>query len=282
MENTAGPTILTTATSNVTNSASQISKNPGNWFKNNLVRIVIVVLVIGVLAEVFFGAYTLFSPSSSNKLSILPQKVSEMRSSQLSLVPDKKNYKTGETVTVDVKLFTGGYTTDSTDLVVKYDPAFLQAPSNNFAEVGQIYSEYPAVQVDAKNGMVGISGITLPGKSGFSGVGTFAKLNFKALKDGQTQLSIDYQPDSTADSNVVLAGSTKDVLGSVQNVDINISANPGNNSVAQGQSCDSFVQSCQDSNGKGGTQVCKSGMVKDGSCGYDPELTTTCEICKTQ
>jgi hypothetical protein len=283
MENTAGPSIFKSTSENLGQSASQISKNPQGWFKSHLVRIIIVVLIIGVLAEVFFGAYTLFSPSGSKKLSFLPQQTGEMTSAKLSLIPDKTSYKKGDTVTVDVKLFTGSYVTDSADVVIKYDPAFLQASSKDFAQAGNLYSEYPAVQVDEKNGLIGISGITLQGQKSFSGTGVFAKLNFKALKDGQTEVTIEYQPESTADSNVLLTSSTEDILGSVGNASINISpAVPSENSLSGGQSCESFTISCQDQTGKTGTQVCQGGSMQNGSCGYDPVLTTSCGICETR
>lgn len=278
METTAGPSILKNTTDNISQSATQISKNPGNWFKTNWLKVVIIVLVVGVLAEIVFGAYSLFSPSSGGSLNLLAPEANEMRSAQFSLVPDKTSYKKGDVVTVDVKLFTGGYMTDSADLVVKYDPAFLSAADTNFATEGQIYSEYPAVQVDKENGLIGISGITLPGQNSFSGVGSFAKLNFTALKDGQTQVSIDFQPNSTADSNVVLSGSSQDVIGSVVNADINISDTAP--AAMEIKSCEGFKQSCQDSEGRSGTQQCTGGAIVDSSCGYDPKLTVSCEVCK--
>lgn len=269
MENTAGPSTF-----------KEASKNPGNWFRSNLVKIVIGVLVIAVLVEVLFGTYTLFSPSSSKNFSLLPQSVNEMRSAQFSLVANKSSYKKGEIVEIDVRLFTGGYTTDSSDLVVKYDPAYLSASGEDFAVNGEIYSEYPAVQVDGQNGLIGISGITLPGQNSFSGTGSFAKLNFKALKDGQTAVTVDYQPASTADSNVVLSGSTQDILGAVVNADITISDSAPVEAASNVQSCESFTQGCQDNTGKSGRQVCTAGAITDGSCGYDPKLTISCEVCK--
>lgn len=56
METTAGPSILKNTTDNISQSATQISKNPGNWFKRNWLRVVIAVLIIGVLIEIVFGA----------------------------------------------------------------------------------------------------------------------------------------------------------------------------------------------------------------------------------
>lgn len=278
MDNAAGPT--TFKAPDLQSSVSQIPKNYKGWFKSNLAKTVIAVLVIGVLAEVIFGGFSLFAPSVARNLNPLQPAVNEMTSARLSLIPEKLVYKNGETVVVEVKLFTGGYNTDSTDLVVKYDPSFLKPDGKNFAAAGKIYSEYPAVQVDEKNGLIGISGITTPGSGSFLGVGDFAKLNFIAIKNGQTQVSIDYNPDSTADSNVVLSGSAKDILGVVDNAAINISDTASDNANSLPESCGSFTQYCQISPGTVGTQVCNAGTIKESSCGYDPRLTASCEECK--
>lgn len=264
-------------------SVNQLKRDPAGWFKKNIIKIVIAVLVIAVAAELYLGSRTLFLPSKSGSagLSLLPPKVNNLSEAGLSLIADKISYKKGEAVSVNVKLFTGGYTTDSTDLVVKYDPKFLEPKAGTFAQQGQTYSEYPALQVDKAKGLIGISGITLPGKKGFSGVGSFAKLNFTALQDGQTQIIIEFQPGKTADSNVVLSGSSKDILGNVANADILISET-GNqaDAASSGEKCQSFTQYCQDAEGASGTQVCSAGSLKLGICGYDPVNTVSCDICK--
>lgn len=279
MDNAPGPTTFKAPDPQV--SASQISKKPRQWYRGSLFRIVITVLIIGVLAEVIYGGFSLFAPSTARNLNPLQPTVNEMTSARLSLIPDKASYKKGETVIIDVKLYTGGYTTASTDLALKYDPLFLKPQGENFAVPGQIYPEYPAVQVEGQKGLIGISGIPMDSSQSFSGVGLFAKLNFIALKEGQTEITIDYQPDLTGDSNVVLSSSSKDVLGVVDNAQITISANgsPGAQET-RGQSCDGFTQNCQISSGAVGTQICNTGTIKEGSCGYDPKLTTSCEECK--
>lgn len=281
MEQTANPNILKSPIPAAT--VNELKKNPGGWFKKNIVKIIVVVLVLAVIAELVFGGLTLFSPSTTRNISIIPPKINSLQDATLSLVPDKTSYKKGDLVVIDVKLFTGGYTTDSTDLVIKYDPKFLEADAKTFAVQGQIYPEYPALQVDKIAGLIGISGITVPGGNGFSGVGTFAKLNFTALQDGQTQVVIDFESGKTADSNVVLSGSSKDILGSVSSADIVISDAADQPAVVSGgQKCESFTQYCQDTNGQVGSQACSSGSIKDGSCGYDPINTVTCEVCKIE
>ena len=281
MEQSANPNIIKNPISAAT--VNELKRSPVGWFKKNIVKIIVAVLVLAVIAELVFGGLTLFSPSTTRNLSIIPSKINSLQDANLSMITDKTSYKKGDMVVIDVKLFTGGYTTDSTDLVVKYDPKFLEPDAKIFAVQGQIYSEYPALQVDKAAGLIGISGITVPGSNAFSGVGTFAKLNFAALQDGQTQVVIDFEPGKTADSNVVLSGSSKDILGSVVSADIVISESADQSAaLGSGQKCESFTQYCQDTNGQVGSQICSAGSVKDGSCGYDPINTVTCEVCKIE
>lgn len=255
------------------------------WVKKNIVKIIITLLIIGIVAELIFGGVTLFSPSTipalPDNLNILAPKAMGLTDASLSLVTDKTSYKKGELVVIKVKLFTGGYTTDSTDLVIKYDPAFLSPEEENFfALAGNLYSEYPAMQVDKEQGQIGISGITVPGKTNFNGVGIFATLYFTSLKDGQTKVSVDFEKGATADSNVVLSGSTQDILGLVENADVFVSGTDLQPTQKSSQSCNSFTQACLDASGDPGIQECTGGSTKNGSCGYDSKFTESCGVCE--
>ncbi len=277
MEQTANPTIIKSPIPQKT--VSGFKENPKAWVKKNIIKIILVLLAIGVILEVIFGGISLFSASGGK---VPTTQVSGLKDASISLVPNKTSYRTGDEVEVDVRLFTGGYSTDSTDLVVKYDPVFLTPKTGTFAKAGTLYSEYPALQVDKVSNLIGISGITVPAKEGFNGAGVFAKLYFTALKDGQTQLSIDFQPGGTADSNVVLTGSTNDILGFIKNADILINGSDTGAPAVNNNSCDSFRQNCLDSSGNSGVQVCSGGSTKEGSCGYDAEFTTSCGVCSAQ
>lgn len=277
MEQTANSTIIKNQVPEKI--VTDFKKAPAGWFKKNAVKIIIFVLIAGVILEVIFGGLSLFAPSKSGNLNLLAPRINGLADANLSLVEDKKTYKSGDQVMVDVRLFTGGYTTDSTDLVVKFDPAFLSPVTEKFAQAGTIYSEYPALQVDKEKGLIGISGITLPGRNSFSGAGSFAKLYFKALKDGHTQVMVEFEPGATADSNVVLSGSSKDILGTVLNADILITGSPEQAPEGNNRSCESFRQECINASGSSGTQLCRGGSTKSGSCGYDPEFTLSCDSC---
>lgn len=280
MDQTANPSILKSPIQNVNDTSSK--KSFSEWLKKNLGKIIIGLLAILVVMGIIFGRTTLFSPSRSGNLNLLAPRVNGLTDASLNLVADKESYKAGDQVVINVKLFTGGYTTDSTDLVVKYDPAFLTPVDGGFAIAGDIYSEYPALQVDKEQGQIGISGITVPGKTSFNGVGIFAKLYFTALKDGQSKVSVDFEKGATADSNVVLSGSTQDLLGIADNADILISGAGNKTPQKNDQSCQSFTQACLDGAGNSGTQVCTGGSTKNGSCSYDSRFTQSCGPCQIQ
>ncbi len=273
MQNTAGPTILKSSEQ----LTPQNPKNNPNWFKKNML---LVGIAFVVLVAVIFGAYSYLSPQGMRGIGVLQPKINEMTGAQLSLIPEKPVYKVGESVSVDVKLFTGGQPTASTDLAVKYDPQYLKPTRENFVVVGQIYPDYPPAQVEEKEGLIGVSGINFESNQNFSGVGLFGKLNFTALKEGQTEIMIDYQPNETGDSNVVLSVESTDILGSVENAKITISNTNSANSETLPETCGSFTQYCQDGSGKVGSQVCNAGTIFNDTCGYSSKLTTSCKACK--
>lgn len=219
MDQSAGPSVFKNPIPDI--NPSEVKKDTSNWFRKNLVGIIIVILVAAVAFELAFGWKSLFSPSGFNNLNIPAPKAKNLTEASISLVPDKQSYAVGDLVGINVELSTGGQTTDSTDLVVKYDPEFLSPIEKDFAAKGSIYSEYPGIQADREQGLIGISGITVPGgDNSFTGDGIFATIYFTALKNGQTTISVDFEKGQTADSNVVLTGSTQDILGSVKNADI--------------------------------------------------------------
>lgn len=278
MDQTASPLIFKSPIPE--KAVSENKKHLTEWIRKNIVKIVIALLVIGVAVELIFGGKALFSPSGLGSLNILAPRVNGLTDASLSLVPDQISYKSGDEVEIEVKLFTGGYTTDSTDLVLKYDPQLLAPAEDGFALEGDLYSEYPAMQVDKEKGLIGISGITLPGSNSFNGAGTFATMYFTALNDGQTKVSIDFESGATNESNVVLTGSSKDILGVVSGADILISGSEAQAPKAKDQSCAGFTQYCQDASGSAGTQICTGGSTKEGSCGYDSEFTISCGECR--
>lgn len=142
---------------------------------------------------------------------------------KISLVSAQSVYKVGSQIPVSVRVFTGGHTTDGTDLILKYDPKSLEASESSVIK-GNIYQEFPSLEVNQSTGTVKISGITGTNQKGFSGLGNLAIINFKAKASGQTKLMVDFKKNSTNDSNIIDSGTSKDLLGSVD--DLSLTINP--------------------------------------------------------
>lgn len=246
------------------------SKLPGWLFS---AKVIFLAIGLVVLLELFFGIKMLTKPT------IRIGKAENLTVGKIVLSSSNQSYKVGENVSIDIRISTGGHTTDGTDLVLKYDPNFLEATGNNIFDIGDVYSQYPNVNIDPKNGLIRISGVS--DDEGFNGTGDFATLNLKAKKDGSTNLSVDYTPSSTSDSNIIETNTTKDILGQVFDLDLNIGT--GTNaqiSVPKEQKCTTFTQICTTKVGRKGTQKCSAGKINKDACVWDPTLTVSCTECK--
>lgn len=253
---------------------------PSPLWKRRLPYILCLILGLIIIGELIWGVRLL----SFQKQSTLAgsAKTIQLSDPQLALLINQQSFTPGENVPVTVKLVTAGRPTDSTDIVVHFDPAYLEASGSGFIQLGQTYPVYPVSGYDNTAGVVRISGTTDINQTGFTGVGNFATLNFKAKKAGTTTVSLEYLPGSTADSNIVLTGTSQDVLAKVTNTNITISSS-ANTSPAKSQSptCSGYYQYCQ-LNGKTGQQFCQLGRKENNQCVFDPVLTFGCGVCQTQ
>lgn len=136
---------------------------------------------------------------------------------KIELLSSKLEYRVGETIPVEVFVSTAGAATDGTDVVIKFNSALLGVSANSLIN-GKIYSQYPTAQIDTKEGSLRISGIALGQESGFSGDGTFATVNFISKAAGTTNITLEYIPSSTADSNIVSKG--VDILKEVKGLEL--------------------------------------------------------------
>lgn len=142
----------------------------------------------------------------------------------LSLDPGTGTFNQGCTVSVNVRVDTGGAQTDGTDAILTYDPSIFNVTSSSIQN-GSIYSDYPGNSVDP-TGKIAISGLasvsqaytTAPGTSG-----VLATINFAVRSDAPlraTTVAFDFDPNNktkTTDSNVVERSTVADVLNSVNN-----------------------------------------------------------------
>ena len=203
------PTVYTTYTAG----ENPIKNKP--WFKTW--RIVYALFGIVLIVELVLGAKTLLSPiPKTTTRSLQP-----LSGGSISLLSDKLSYKLGETVSVKINVWTGGYNSSGTDIVLNYNPKVLQASPSGFIR-GKIYSDYPKVSVDVIKGVIRISGVAASAKQAFSGAGEFGIFKFKARTKGTTDLTIDFKNGQTEDSNIMILSTNEDNLQKVKNLKLNI------------------------------------------------------------
>lgn len=182
-------------------------------------KIIFIVLGIVVLAEVIYAVKILIMPTSPSPAS--PKSVVSLpTTAKISLTSAKLNYAVGEVIPVTVVVDTGGQSIDGVDLIVRFDPKALEIVPGSLA-AGKIFSEYPLLAGDAKEGLISISGVSSANNS-FTGQGEFAVLNLKAKLSGRTSLVIDFQKDMTTASNLVGSATSKNVLDTVDNLELQI------------------------------------------------------------
>ncbi|MBI2022012.1 hypothetical protein HYS93_04020 [Candidatus Daviesbacteria bacterium] len=242
-------------------------------------KVIFVLLGLIILIEVVYGFKTLTSPRLGGRSALSLDPISSAR---LVLNSDEKVYKVGSVIPVEVRLSTAGHTIIASDVEIKYDPSILEATGSAFFNQGDVFDEFPNIEVDQQQGIVRFSALSINNLSGFNGTGELATLNLRSKKEGQTSLTVNFTPSSTIDSNVIEANTINDVLGQVFNLDLTISQKSSQDSSKEANTsgeCESFRQNCKDSSDKPGIQECSFGRIKNNSCSYDPYLTESCGEC---
>lgn len=199
----------------VVNQQTEISRA---WYKGpKIIKLIFLILAVVILVELFLGVKKLFVPTHlSPVISVKP-----ISDAQLSLLSDKKSYKVGDKVIVNVKLSTSGHNVLGTDLILRFDPKILQAPSTAFTK-GNIFADYPQINVDSKNGVIYVSGVSGLDKKYFNGIGFFGTITFQAQNAGKTSLNISFSKGATDDTNVFEPNTNEDILGKVYNLTLSV------------------------------------------------------------
>ena len=184
-------------------------------------KIIFTILGIILLVEFVYAVKVLTSPAPvaptpppASKNTVL------LSGGKISLGVPKTSFAFNEVISVNVMVESGGHDLDGVDLIIRYDPKILEATSGGIIK-GKIFDEYPLKSVDSKKGLIAISGISSL-KSSFKGTGLFATMNLKAKAPGITALTVDFATGSTSDSNLVEAGSARDILEAVNNLELTV------------------------------------------------------------
>lgn len=142
----------------------------------------------------------------------------ETLAAKLYFNPASKDVTTGETFTASVMLDTQGEAASSTDAIVLYDSAKLTVVS---ASLGDLFAN--KIQEDYLTTGKVIFRATAPSGSPFTGSGVFAAIQFKAFASGKANVSFQFDPGSTIDSNVGKQGTEgEDILTTVQGAEYSI------------------------------------------------------------
>lgn len=148
-----------------------------------------------------------------------PQKVLNV----ISLATPRSEYKIGEKIPVAINIISDK-STAGTDLIIKYDPNLLTVVtnSNNTPMIaGTIYDDYPVNKVDAKLGLITVSGIT-NNVNGIVSRGVFGIVIFQAKAAGVARVFFDFTKGATNDTNIIENQTAKDILEEVSSLDLKI------------------------------------------------------------
>lgn len=174
-------------------------------------KIILLILGVAVLGELIFAVVTLTKgvpPVGGSRLTSLNK-------ANIALLLPKSEYKVGETLAIKIRVDTNGNKTSGTDVLLRFDPKIFEASGDGVITKGTIYQDYPVASVDPKVGLITISGISPSKDSGFKGAGILATVNLKAKASGQTKITLDFTNGSSKDTNILDAGSSRDLLQKV-------------------------------------------------------------------
>lgn len=249
-----------------------------NHFFTNLLnfKIITLFLILTILIEAIIGIRLLTAP-------IVSTDAQAMTNGRISLVTSRKEFKVGEVVPVNVRVSTGGHTSDGIDVIVKFDPDFFDLSDKNGVENGDLFTDFSSKISDEDKKVIQLSGINAADFLGYNGSDDFATLNLVTKKVGQTTIEVDYSPGATSDSNILESRSSRDLLEKVFNLELNIDQNEHNSLITKNaQSCEGFTQKCINDDGLSGVQQCEGGKKLADVCVWDPDLTSFCGPCEIE
>lgn len=176
-------------------------------------------MVLGVVVgiELLWAGWSLIKSNAQFTPTIPVTDQTPLRQTAVTLSSSKTEYKVGDAIIVDINIFSTKQV-DGADLIISFDPKVLTVKP---VTLGTIFSDYPQNTIDATLGKVSISGITAqPG--GVKPNGEFGKLNFVVKAAGVAKISFDFTPGQTVDTNLIESGTGKDILETVNELEINI------------------------------------------------------------
>jgi hypothetical protein len=183
-----------------------------------ILRFLIPILAIILVIEVGLGVKTARFKSN---IQSLPTTIVPISGAKITLNASSPIMKLGQRNPVKLRIDTGGHTINGADIVINYDPGILKL-SKDSIETGSVFAEFPLIDVATSSGTIRISGTSSANGVGFSGINSLATLIFTAIAPGKSDLSIDYVPGSTTDSNLIESSTSQDIIEKVENTTITV------------------------------------------------------------
>lgn len=213
------------------NLLNQTAQNQAPVKKPFNAKRIFVVLSALILLEVVWSVWSLSKnqlkqqnitspPAQASPVAEKPR----VSSAVLALQTGSLQVEVGQEIPVDIVLDTDGALVDGVDAIVSFDSALLKVEPVEVSgksvpvKVGTLFNDYP--QNALEDGKITLSGIS--DSTGYSGKGILGTVVFKAVKQGSASVKIEYSPDDTTESNVVLSGAAKDILGNVLDLALDI------------------------------------------------------------
>lgn len=134
-------------------------------------------------------------------LIVLIDPIHTARAAEISLYADASSPKVNESFTVSINL-TGGEATLGTDVILRFDPMRLVVQRVSEGTLYPTYSPSGDGRINKEAGIIVLSGSTGFGQS-VPANGEFGTITFVALKDGKTNVIVDYEPGATNKTGVV-------------------------------------------------------------------------------
>lgn len=195
-----------------------------NIFKRHK-KLIFIILAIILLGE-FFWAISFIKTSSlkkEKKIETPTQSQIVPKESIASLTIDPQNVETtvGQQFTININVDTLNHSINGVDTVISFDPEILTVIGE--VKNGDLFNSLLIKDVKNNVGKINITASKLsPTAQNISGKGTLATVNFKALKFGETQIKIIFDPNRTDTSNIVESKTSKNILTTVSNATIKI------------------------------------------------------------
>ena len=137
---------------------------------------------------------------------------------RLSLVLTTESATLDEEFTVDILADGGQKSADGVDVLLSFDPAVISLVQINETKAFKDY-----FQMQELEGLVKITALADKDNPA-EGTNVVASLTFKAFQEGETKIEFSLNEDDTTDSNITGRFTGRDVLTTVDNLRLNITA----------------------------------------------------------